>query len=112
MRPTIVSDGCVMTAKLKKNTDNKTRKAEAARTTSRASVESELMRLAEEYVRPGARWNRPVKQRISLRLDQEVVEWLRSLGTGYTTRVNLILRTIMLESKKRKGSLGPGKGVS
>ena len=71
VRPTIVSDGCVMTAKLKKNTDNKTRKAEAARTTSRASVESELMRLAEEYVRPGARWNRPVKQRISLRLDQE-----------------------------------------
>jgi uncharacterized protein (DUF4415 family) len=101
-----------MTAKSKKNTDYKTRKAEAARPRPKATVESELMRLAEEYVRPGARWNRPVKQRISLRLDQEVVEWLKSLGTGYTTRVNLILRTVMLESKKRKGWLGPGKGGS
>jgi len=52
-----------------------------------------------------------VKQLISLRLDQEGVEWPRSLGPGHTTRVNLILGTLMLESKKRKGEVGRGKGV-
>ena len=67
----------------------------------RASVEGELFRLAEEDAGAESRWNRPRKQRISLRVDCEVVDWLKSKGPGYQTRINRILRRVMVESKKR-----------
>ena len=49
-----------------------------------------------------ARWNRPRKQRISLRVDVEVVEWFKSTGSGYQTRINRILRSVMAKGKKTK----------
>jgi uncharacterized protein (DUF4415 family) len=67
-----------------------------------ASVEDQLFRLAEEDEGAESRWNRPRKQRISLRVDCEVVDWLKSKGPGYQTRINRILRRVMVESKKRK----------
>ena len=69
----------------------------------RASVEDELFRVAEEDAEGEARWNRPRKQRISLRVDCEVVDWLKSKGPGYQTRINRILRRMMVEGKKRMG---------
>jgi uncharacterized protein (DUF4415 family) len=68
-----------------------------------ASVEDDLFRLAEEDAGAESRWNRPRKQRISLRVDCEVVDWLKSKGPGYQTRINRILRRVMVESKERKG---------
>ena len=59
--------------------------------------------LAEEEVSAEARWNRPRKRRISLRLDTEVVDWFKSKGPGYQTRINRILRRVMMEGKKRSG---------
>jgi uncharacterized protein (DUF4415 family) len=50
-----------------------------------------------------ARWNRPRKQRISLRVDVEVMDWFRSRGPGYQTRINRILRRVMMEGKNRTG---------
>ena len=35
------------------------------------------------------------KQMISLRLDQDLLEWLKSQGKGYQTRINAILRSYM-----------------
>ncbi len=67
----------------------------------RASVEEELFRLAEEGAGGEARWSRPRKQRISLRVDCEVVDCLKSRGPGYQTRINRILRRVMVEDKKR-----------
>lgn len=37
----------------------------------------------------------PPKQAISIRLDKEVLDWFRSLGPGYQTRINMILRAYM-----------------
>ena len=74
-----------------------------ARLRASASVEDELLRLAEEDVGPESRWNRPRKQRISLRVDCEVVDWFKSKGPGYQTRINRILRRVMVEGKKRMG---------
>jgi uncharacterized protein (DUF4415 family) len=54
-------------------------------------------------MRPEARWNRPRKRRISLRVDIEVVDWFKSKGPGYQTRINRILRRVMMEGKKRAG---------
>ena len=74
-----------------------------ARLRASASVEDEMLRLAEESAGPEARWNRPRKQRISLRVDCEVVDWFKSKGPGYQTRINRILRRVMVEGKKRTG---------
>jgi uncharacterized protein (DUF4415 family) len=34
----------------------------------------------------------PPKASISLRLDQEVLDWFKSQGPGYQTRMNAVLR--------------------
>jgi len=66
-----------------------------------AAVEDDLFSLAEEEARPESRWNRPRKQRISLRVDREVVDWFKSKGPGYQTRINRILRRVMQDGKDR-----------
>lgn len=66
-----------------------------------ASADDELWKLAAEETKPEARWNRPRKQSISLRVDREVVDWFKSTGRGYQTRINRILREVMNEGKKR-----------
>src|SRR5438309_6269253 len=38
------------------------------------------------------RFYRPVKQAVSMRLDADVVAWLKKRGKGYQTRANRILR--------------------
>jgi uncharacterized protein (DUF4415 family) len=42
------------------------------------------------------RFYRPIKQSVSLRLDADVVAWLKQPGKGYQTRANHILRERML----------------
>ena len=42
------------------------------------------------------RFYRPVKQAVSLRLDADVVAWLKKPGKGYQTRANHLLRQRML----------------
>jgi len=69
----------------------------------RASVEDEVLRLVEENVEVESRWNRPRKQRLSLRVDCEVVDWFKSKGPGYQTRINRILRRVMVEGKRSMG---------
>jgi uncharacterized protein (DUF4415 family) len=66
-------------------------------------VEDDLLSLAEEEMRAESRWSRPRKRRISLRVDTEVVDWFKSKGPGYQTRINRILRRVMIEGKKRAG---------
>jgi uncharacterized protein (DUF4415 family) len=46
---------------------------------------------------------RPVKQQLTVRLDADVVAWLRRQGKGYQTRMNSVLREAMVgELKERK----------
>ena len=68
-----------------------------------AAIEDDLFSLAEEEAGPESRWNRPLKQQISLRVDREVVDWFKSRGPGYQTRINRILRRVMQEGKDRTG---------
>ena len=90
-----------MTAKPKKA---KRRKARPGRVIElHASVEDDLLSLAHEETGADSRWNRPRKRRISLRVDVEVVDWFKSKGPGYQTRMNRILRRVMMEGKKRTG---------
>ena len=43
---------------------------------------------------------RPVKESVTVRLDADVVSWLKRDGKGYQTRLNAILRQEMERSKK------------
>ncbi len=39
---------------------------------------------------------RPIKQQLTVRIDADVLEWLKSQGSGYQSRLNDILRNAML----------------
>jgi uncharacterized protein (DUF4415 family) len=43
------------------------------------------------------RFYRPIKQAVSLRLDADVIAWLKKDGAGYQTRANKVLRERMLQ---------------
>lgn len=47
------------------------------------------------------RFYRPLKQAVSMRLDADVIAWLKKRGKGYQTRANSILRQRMLNETKR-----------
>jgi uncharacterized protein (DUF4415 family) len=47
---------------------------------------------------PDTRLYKPVKKTVQIRLDADVLEWLKQAGPGYQTRANTILRQAMLQS--------------
>ena len=65
---------------------------------------------------------RPVKRQITLRLDADIIAWLRQGGKGYQTRLNDILRKEMrrelvaslnaAEIQQAKTAKAPGRRVS
>lgn len=44
---------------------------------------------------------RPIKKSLTIRLDADVLAWLKEEGTGYQTRINRILREAMSRNIKR-----------
>jgi uncharacterized protein (DUF4415 family) len=60
---------------------------------------SEIPPLKESFWKNAVRnpLYRPVKRQLTVRLDSDVVAWLRQQGKGYQTRLNQMLREAMLE---------------
>jgi uncharacterized protein (DUF4415 family) len=57
---------------------------------------------------------RPKKQPITIRLDSDVVEWLKAEGPGYQTKANWLLRSAMKQLKEgssdfQSGARRPGR---
>ncbi len=44
------------------------------------------------------RFYRPIKKPVTIRLDADVLHWLKRQGDGYQTRINSILRRVMEKS--------------
>ncbi len=44
---------------------------------------------------------RPIKRPVTIRVDADVLEWLKRQGRGYQTRINKLLREAM-EGKRRR----------
>lgn len=44
---------------------------------------------------------RPVKKPVTLRLDADILEWFQRDGKGYQTRINQVLRQVMIAQRKR-----------
>ena len=53
--------------------------------------EADVRHIVRGVVRRGLE-PQPSKASISLRLDQDVLEWFKAQGPGYQTRINLVLR--------------------
>jgi uncharacterized protein (DUF4415 family) len=53
--------------------------------------EAEIKHIVRGIVRKGLQ-PLPSKALVSLRLDQDVLEWFKAQGTGYQTRINSVLR--------------------
>ena len=45
----------------------------------------------------------PGKEAVTLRLDRDVLKWLRSQGKGYQTRINQVLRAWYDAARHKKG---------
>lgn len=73
---------------------------------------SDIPELTEKFWQNAVRnpFYRPVKQQLTLRLDADIIAWLRRHGRGYQTRANALLRDAMLgdlSRKRRKGRARP-----
>ncbi len=44
---------------------------------------------------------RPVKKPVTMRLDSDIIEWLKTGGRGYQTRANWLLRHAMIHNMKQ-----------
>jgi uncharacterized protein (DUF4415 family) len=64
---------------------------------------SDIPPLTERFWQNAVRnpFYRPVKQQLTVRLDADVIEWLRRHGKGYQTRLNMLLRSAMLKDLKK-----------
>ncbi len=51
-----------------------------------------------------------IKRQLTLRLDSDVIDWFRSQGGGYQTRMNALLRAYMEEHKQSAAARRPRAG--
>ena len=63
---------------------------------------SDIPALTDEQLKNAVRSGvyKPVKRQITARVDADVLDWLKSQGKGYQSRINAILRREMLSSLK------------
>ncbi len=45
------------------------------------------------------KFHRPGKKPVTMRLDEDIIDWLKSFGRGYQTKANLLLRHAMTATK-------------
>ena len=51
----------------------------------------------------------PAKQQLTIRLDADVLNWLKAHGRGYQTRINRILRAAMESTPPRRSQSTPAR---
>jgi uncharacterized protein (DUF4415 family) len=75
---------------------------------------SDIPELTERFWKQAIRnpFYRPLKLQLTLRLDADVIAWLRRQGKGYQTRANALLRDAMLNDlnpkrRKERGRVRP-----
>ncbi len=65
--------------------------ASAAAKPTREHPEADIQHIVHGMVRRGMQPT-PPKAAVSLRLDQDVLDWFKAQGPGYQTRINTVLR--------------------
>ncbi|MDR3365325.1 MAG: BrnA antitoxin family protein [Clostridiales Family XIII bacterium] len=44
---------------------------------------------------------RPMKKAVQIRLDADVLAWFKAFGKGYQSRINAVLREVMMRNMER-----------
>lgn len=64
---------------------------------------SDIPELTDDFFKNARRVNEPLsKSQLTIRLDADVLAWLKSNGRGYQTRINRILRLAMESTPKTR----------
>ncbi len=84
---------------------SKKQKAELAAVAARPDSEinySDTPPVSEDFWNSAVRgkYYKPIKKSTTIRIDSDVLAWLRAQGKGYQSRINAILRRKMMESLK------------
>jgi uncharacterized DUF497 family protein len=79
--------------------------AEARRLKAAPIDDSDIPLLGDEFFRRATKAWPPAKEQLTIRLDADVLAWLKASGRGYQTRINHILRAAM-ESQPRTRRAG------
>lgn len=84
------------------------RKRELAKVASKPDEAIDLLEvpeLDEAFWKRAVRnpFYKPVKKQITLRLDADVIAWLRRGGKGYQTKANALLREVMVREIEKVG---------
>jgi len=66
------------------------------------SIPPTFQRLPRKQMRKGVVGHlyRPIKRPVTMRLDADVLAWLKQGGPGYQTKANRLLRREMLKSRR------------
>ena len=65
---------------------------------------SDIPELGASFFKSGKLRMPKAKPRISIRLDADILEWFKSHGNGYQTRINAVLRMYM-EAHRQNNSM-------
>ncbi len=76
--------------------------AEARRLDAMPIDYSDIPPLGDEFFKKATEAWPPAKQQLTIRLDADVLNWLKSNGRGYQTRINRILRAAMETQPPRR----------
>ena len=65
---------------------------------------SDIPELTDEQLSRAVRGQmyRPIKKPVTMRLDMDVIEWLKREGPGYQTKANALLRQEMIRAYREK----------
>lgn len=66
---------------------------------------SDIPPLDKSFVKKATMSWPPAKKQLTIRLDADLLDWLKGHGKGYQTRINRILRVVM-ESQPRRSARG------
>jgi uncharacterized protein (DUF4415 family) len=83
--------------------EQKLRARELAATPDEEIDLSDIPEWTEEMWKNAVRnpFYRPVKKQLTVRVDSDVIAWLKQKGAGYQTRINALLREAMLAERGR-----------
>ena len=59
----------------------------------------EIREIPSDYVI--GKFYRPKKETVTIRIDSDVLAWLKASGSGYQTRINNFLRLLMQRNRAR-----------
>lgn len=84
----------------------KEQKLQIAKVAAKKDADIDLSEMPEVIDWSGAeigKFHRPPKKPVTMRLDADVLEWLKSYGEGYQTKVNMLLRHAMMQTAQTAG---------